>query len=159
MKGKRGDSNDPNTIPNREARRSDPKSKIKALLYFVSGISISTSSPGYARKGFLTVRTPFDWLCPMHKLLAEQFWQDSMKHCTSTWAISSSVVTTIPLSLIFLLQATDGVCGTFFNFRNFFRIYFFISGYYCQIIFDDDGFRTGPGTYSTGNTSIFTDLS
>ncbi len=67
-KGKRGDSNDPNPIPNREATRSDPKSKIKALLYFVSGISISTSSPGHARKGFLAVRRPFDWFCPRHKL-------------------------------------------------------------------------------------------
>jgi hypothetical protein len=83
-KGKRGASNDPSPIPTREARRNEPKMMIKALLYSVSGTSISTSSPGAARNGFLTVRMPFDWFCPIHKLLAEQLWQDSMKHSTST---------------------------------------------------------------------------
>jgi hypothetical protein len=57
------------------------------------------------------------------------------------------------------MKAADGICGTFFNFRNFLRFYFFIIGYYCQVVFDDNGFRAGSGTYSTGNTSIFTDFS
>jgi len=67
-RGKRGDNSDPNPNPTREARRSDPKSRIKYLLYFVSGTSTSTSSPGDARRGFLTISRPFDWFCPMHKL-------------------------------------------------------------------------------------------
>ncbi len=143
-RGKRGDKRYPIPIPNIEAMRRDPKSRIKALLYFVSGISISTSSPGNACRGFLTIRRPFDWFCPTHKLRAEHLWHDSIKQCTSTWAIPSFVLTTTPLSLIFLFQATDGFCGTFFNIGNFLRVYFFIIGYYCQIVFYDNGFRTGP---------------